>query len=81
MQTNRGSQPYSKRQIDYVYEVPLLSSLKQLLSDAFILEEVQLVEIYIDMHMKLVHSGRVLFLIIRQVKSICEGSERPSSAK
>ena len=29
------------KSIDYVYEVPLLSSLKQLLSDPFILEEVR----------------------------------------
>ena len=31
-----------KKKIDYVYEVSLLSSLKHLLSDAFILDEVSI---------------------------------------
>lgn len=30
----------TKKRIDYVYEIPLLASLQQLLSDPFILDEV-----------------------------------------
>ena len=37
----RRSKRYFKRVWDYVYDVPLLSSLHQLLSDPFVLDEVR----------------------------------------
>ena len=41
-----------KKKIDYVYEVSLLSSLKHLLSDAFILDEVSIQPMFLYvMHM------------------------------
>lgn len=37
---SRSRRPYLKKFPDAVYDVPLLSSLRQLLSDRFIIEEV-----------------------------------------
>ena len=42
-----SSQTKFKKKIDYIYEVPLLLSLKQLLSDPFILDEVMYLYIII----------------------------------
>ena len=39
--TTKKSRPYFKHVWDHVYDVPLLSSLQQLLSDKFILDEVR----------------------------------------
>ncbi len=41
IETTRNLCPYFQKKADYSYEVPLLCSLKQLLSDPFILEEVR----------------------------------------
>lgn len=37
---NKNSRPFIKRKWDYAYDVPLLSSLHQIMSDKFILREV-----------------------------------------
>lgn len=38
--TTRNSRPFFRTIWDYVYDIPLLQSLQQLLSDSFILKEV-----------------------------------------
>ena len=38
--TIKKSRPFYRTVWDYVYDIPLIESLKQLLSDKFILEEV-----------------------------------------
>ena len=38
--TTRKSRPHLKRKWDYAYDVPLLSSLHQIMSDSLILNEV-----------------------------------------
>ena len=40
-ETIRNGRPYFKRKPDYMYEVPILSSMNLLLSDEFVLEEVE----------------------------------------
>ena len=40
MTTIKKSRPFYRTVWDYVYDIPLIESLKQLLSDKFILEEV-----------------------------------------
>lgn len=42
---NRKGKSYLKMTYDYMYEVPLLLSLKQLLNDDFIFSEVRLIRI------------------------------------
>lgn len=46
MELRTHGQAGYKRKYDYIYEVPLLESLRLLLSDEFILDEVQLLKCY-----------------------------------
>ena len=74
--TTKNSRPFFKTVWDHVYDVPLISSLNQLLSNDFVLQEVCSVAVLCNVTAVYVHVYAYIYMICANVHAcICRCSE------